>query len=160
MTQAIGKYLISVSAAAMLLSVTQSILPKGTSRVICEFAGGLLVMIAALSPIVKVDYDGLARSFVRMANDTLKMETAVFEDAERQKAECIKEDCEAYIWDKANELGADLEVEITLSKDAQLPIPQTVVLRGEISYYQRSLLSKIIEQDMGIPPKRQEWRQK
>lgn len=158
MTGAVGKYLLSVSAAAMLLGVVQTILPKGAVHRLCTFAGGLLVVIVVLSPVVDVDYDGLARSIMRAANEAIETDITVFSEDNNLMADIIKQKCEAYIWDKANELGADLEVDITLSENEDNPYPVSVVLVGSATPQQQFSLSACIRDDMGIPPKRQEWR--
>ena len=158
MTNVIGRYLLSVSAVAMLLSVVQTLLPKGAVNRICTFVGGLLIVIVVLSPVVDIDFDGLARSFMRIPNETLQTEVQTFQPENDLLADIIKQNCEEYIWDKANELGADLEVDITLSEDEDNPCPVSVVLTGRASLQQRTALMDCIRADMGIPSQRQEWR--
>ena len=158
MTGAIGKYLISVSATAILLSLVQTILPKGAISKVCSFVGGLLVVIAVLSPLAEIDYDGLARSFMRSANATINAELPAYNRQNELLTEIIKQNCETYIWDKANELGADLEVDVTLSDDEDYPCPISVVLTGKATTQQQYLLKEYIQSDMGIPIQRQEWQ--
>lgn len=158
MSQAIGKYLISVAAAAMLLSLVQSILPKGPVRRVAGFVGGLLVVLAVLSPVVSVDHDTLAQSIGQLQVETQAIEAGAIRANRELLSDIIKQRCETYIWDKANELGADLEVSVTLSQDDEYPYPVSVVLTGSVTPEQRLRLTENISRDMGISSRQQEWK--
>lgn len=158
MNGAIKEYLLSVAASAMLLSLVQTVLPKGAVRRVAVFIGGLLLILAVLSPIIDLDYDSLAQSITDIRIEAAEIEANVDLTDRELMADIIKERCRTYIWDKANELGADLEVEVTLSKDGDYPYPESVRLIGKATSEQRSQLTEFISRNMDIPPKRQEWR--
>ena len=159
MSGAVGRYPLSVVASAMLLSLVQSILPKGPVRRIGGFVGGLLVIIAVLSPVVDVDYDALARSITRFQVEAEDIEASVSVSNRELMSGIIKQQCETYIWDKANKLGADLEVTVTLSED-EYPSPIYVALTGKFTQEQRNLITEYIARDIGVPVQRQEWKLK
>lgn len=158
MNGAIKEYLLSVAASAMLLSLIQTILPKDSVRRVAVFIGGLLLVLAVVSPIVDLDYDSLAQSITDFRAEATEIETYAASSDRELMAEIIKEQCRTYIWDKANELGANLEVEVTLSKDGDYPYPVSVILIGKLTSEQRSQLTEYISRNMDIPPQRQEWR--
>lgn len=68
----------------------------------------------------------------------------------------IKEETEAYIQDKAEELGAQIRAEITLSED-DFPIPVSVVIRGSPAEHIRGRLQRILETDVGIEKENITW---
>ena len=72
-------------------------------------------------------------------------------------AALIKEQCEAYILDKAAARGITLEAEIRLSGEGQYPYPTGVTLYGQVSQSDREAISAIIAGDLGIPRESQEW---
>lgn len=156
MKQAVSQYLLSIVAAAMLFSLTRSILPKGAVRRIAEYVGGLLVIIAVLAPVVQIEYDSLARSIMRIQIETNNIKTETIDGKREVMADIIKQQCQTYIWDKANELGAELEVEVILNQD-QYPYPIAVILTGKATPEQRHSLTEFISRDMGISAQGQEW---
>ena len=58
--------------------------------------------------------------------------------------------------DKAESLGAELTVEVTLSDD-ELMVPCAVKLSGAISPYAKKVLSDTIAKDLGIQVEEQIW---
>ena len=158
MTEGIRSYLLSVSAAAVLLALVQSVLPKNAVRRVAAFSGGLLLMLAVLSPLVQIKAYELEQMLGQLHPDTKAVQQQA-ETAVRESLEVlIKQKCEAYILDKAEQLGLTLRVEVNLSDDGEYPEPEQVVLIGSASSLQQQTLRDIIADDLGIPYERQEWR--
>jgi hypothetical protein len=85
--------------------------------------------------------------------------TAQGENLARQAMEeIIKTQAEAYILDKAADLGVSLDVYVSLTSQ-DLPVPQGVILTGSVSPYQRSVLSQDIEKHLGIEGGKIQWNQ-
>ena len=154
MSQTIGKYLISISASAMLLSVSQTLLPKGAVRQIAGFVGGLLVILSVLSPVVALDVDDISQYIPVFS---FQPKTEAITGGEEILSDIIKQRCQSYILDKANGLGAELKVAVALSEDAPYPYPVSVVLTGCVTPEQQKELTEEISLEMGISPQQQEW---
>ncbi len=157
MSQVIGRYFLSIAAAAMLLSLLQSIIPKGPVRQTAGFVGGLLVVLAVLSPVVNLDFDGISHTISEIQIQRDLMETDVLTRNKELTSDIIKQRCESYIWDKARELGIDLQVTVSLGERDGYPYPVSVILTGKVTQEQRKRLSEEISQAMGIPGQQQEW---
>ena len=67
----------------------------------------------------------------------------------------IEERTEAYILDKANEIGAEIEVAVYLTEDVY-PIPYRVRISGNVSPLQKLTIRKCLE-ELGIAEEDQEW---
>lgn len=158
MSKAIGAYLISVVASVMLLSLIQSLLPKGTVKKVAGFVGGLLVVLAVLSPAVKIEPEQLLRYAAEFRRETRDITGKIETGNEELMARIIKEQCQSYILDKASQRGLDVKVEVILGKEGGYPCPVAVSLTGTVTPAERSWLTKEIARDMGIPANRQEWR--
>ena len=76
--------------------------------------------------------------------------------AAREINAIIIEQLQAYILDKAADLGAELEVEILMPDDGSGQ-PQGVVLRGAVSPYAKTRLQQIIAEDLDIAKEKQQW---
>ena len=66
----------------------------------------------------------------------------------------IKASCEAYIWDKAKALDADIRTEFFLNEEM---IPVSVEIRGEPDPDMQEQLQEILMMDIGIPKENQQW---
>ena len=117
----------------------------------------MLIMLAVMAPLVELDADTLAQSISELQLELETVRTGIAVTNRDIQAEIIKERCEAYILDKATAMGLTLEVEIQLSGDQTYPYPVGVTLRGQVSESERSTLSNMIAQELGIPEERQAW---
>jgi len=72
-------------------------------------------------------------------------------------AQLIKEKCEAYILDRADEMGLTLSVDVVMREAGDYPYPVSVVLSGMISESDRLYFKKMLERDFAITPECQEW---
>ena len=113
----------------------------------------VLTMVSPWSNISIQEYIGYFNS--------VKYDSAAFaEEGEdfvrRQLRNSIKEKTEAYILDKATLLGADIHVSVTCDT-ADVPIPISVELSGNVSPYTRTRLKQILQSDIGIPEDKQIW---
>ncbi len=157
MTAAVRGYLLSITAAALLLALAQALLPRGAARRTAAMAGGLLILLTVLSPLAKLDYDSLAKSIARFQMETETIRTGIEVNSRDLMAEIIKQRCETYILDKAEEMGLKLRVEITVSSGTDYPYPTAVTLQGTAGERQKQMLTAYIVENLGIPAAQQEW---
>lgn len=145
------QWLMGVTAAALLVAVAESMMPKGPVRRLGRLTGGLVMLLAVLSPILKLDGDALSRALVEYQfpmEDTQTMATA---NAALLK-ELIVERSDAYISDKAEGLGIQCVVTVeTREGEDGYPIPCAVKIEGDLTQEQRSSLTRRIEADFAIP---------
>lgn len=158
MTEGLRGYLLSVCTAAILLSVAQTVLPKNAVRQVATFAGAMMLLLAVITPFVGIDGDEVSAMLKQLTPDAKEIETRSAEGSRELTAALIKQKCEAYILDKAQQLGMSLQVEVVLSETEEYPVPEMVVLTGSVSPEQQKSLSSDISDNLGIPPRRQEWR--
>lgn len=153
--EALSRYVFSVIAAAFIFGILSVMLDqRGSTGTLLRLMGGLFLTFTILSPIVKMDFSGITDFLERF---TVEGEFASA-DGEEMAAEeyrtIIIRQVEAYILDKANELGLNLTVEVTLSDDE---LPETVTIRGSAGTYAKLQLQQIIEADLGIAKENQRW---
>lgn len=151
-------YLLSVSVCAFLVSIMVTILPEGGIKKVANLIGALLMILAVISPIAKIDVDRIAKSVTMFDIRTEEIRTGVELQNRTVLSEVIAERVEAYILDKAEEIGVNISAEITLDEERGYPYPVYVLIKGDVSKEDRVYLELLIERDVGIPPERQEWR--
>ena len=145
MMEALGRWLLAVSAAALLVSVVQALIPEGGLRRTATFIGGLLLLAVLLRPAAELDLSGLSAGLSDWT-----------EQGAQRQSELEAERTAAYISDKGAALGLAVtaRVETENSPDG-IPVPSAVELTGPRS----AELSAYIAEELGIPPERQIWKE-
>lgn len=155
--QTIAEYLLSVTGAAIVSAVVLRLLEgKGSAAAIGRILAGLFVALTVIGPITQVRLSDLADL---IPDVTMDAQAAVADgEATAKKALCerISGRLEAYILDKAAQLGVTLTVDVELSEDT-IPVPMRVRLHGAVSPYAKSRLQNMIRDDLGIDKEKQIW---
>lgn len=158
MTEAVKGYLLSVVAVALLSGVVLALTPKGAVHRTLTFLSGLAMILTALGPVAKLDFDALAQSMARTRIEAEEAAEGVTVDSTELIAELIKEEAETYIWDKAAALGMSVtEISVEVRTDGTYPYPYRAVLTVVCTEEQRQRLQQALEEELAIPAKRQEW---
>lgn len=159
MIELIKNWLLGVTCAAMVVSLAEGLTPPGTVRKIGRLTGGLVLLLAILQPILRVDSGTMAQSLAEyraaMSNYSVELEET---DLELMKG-IIAEQSGAYILDKAMGLGITCTVEVrTEPGEGAYPVPWSVTVRGNLSPEQQTALTRQIEADFAIPAERQSYQ--
>ncbi len=155
MMEAIREWLLSVVFCAVFVGMLRQFVQTGVMSEIVKFAGGLVLLLALLAPIHKVE---LAQIELDVSSyESMLAQTQASLAAEREKAvkQSIEDKTRAYIEAKSEELGATLRAEVMVSQTEDGTwLPRQVVLYGERS----QPLAQWIEGELGITQDKQEWR--
>ena len=150
-------YLIRLTAAAILAALVRRMAPTGGTGKAARLGAGLLILLTAFGPLVRLDTVSAAKSFVEEAfYDPLTVEDFSVE-TNNLLSDLISQEAETYILDKAQVNGLDLTVEVETKVVDTYPVPWSAVIRGSLTATEQVELSQIIAQDLGIPEERQEW---
>ena len=159
MTELIRQWIVAVTCAAMAAAVLQALLPRGGSGAAARLAGGLLVLIATVQPLLELDYDSLAQSLAQ-----LRLGQDVSAQARGQVnsdvlEELIEEQTRSYILDKAEQLGMSCQVSVTCRRGEEgIPFPSAVSVSGAFTQEQADRLAQIIEGDLAVPVEDQTYQ--
>lgn len=149
-------WLFGLTALSALLALAEGLVTQEGIRRVLRLTGGVLMILVLLRPVVHMDLENLHFSL-----DALRQEAETLEEEyTRQQAEQlsagIEEELASYIWDKAQALGLDCQVSVTVETGADgVPAPRSVDITGEYS----EALSEIIEKDLGVPREQQNWQE-
>ena len=105
MMEALGKWLLSVSAAALLVSVVQTLIPEGGMRRVASFTGGLLLLAVLLRPVLGADFSGLSAGLDRWTEQVEQRQWELESAQTDALAAGIAERAATYISDKGAALG-------------------------------------------------------
>jgi len=158
MTNLIRNWLLGVTCAAMVMAVAEALVPEGSIRRICRLAGGLMLVLAAVNPVLKLDEGVLARALTEYRIAAQDYGEVLVEKNNLLYKTIIEENTAAYILDKAEEMGIFCRAEVIFAYDQQgNPYPERVNIFGKLTPLQQEQISRMIETDLGVLPAQQRF---
>lgn len=157
MMAGIREYLLRLTAGALLSAMLLVLLPNGTLRKTAAFLSGLVMLLLALTPLTQVNYDMLSETISRMEWEKEEARTGIEIQNQALIARIISGRIEAYILDKASELGITITVELEMQTQASTPYPRAATIHGAAGPMQKQQLQAYIEKTFAIPMQRQVW---
>lgn len=150
----IRAYIFSVTAAAVLCAIVRTLTAgKGVGWAV-ELVTGLMLTLAVIGPVTNLElpkWDELTTEFLAEGSAAAAYGADL---ADTAQSSIIKQQMEAYILEKAEELNLPITVEVSL--DAQ-GLPVGVICSGVAPSGSKAALSRIIAEDLGIPEEAQKW---
>ena len=144
---------------SVFFGLALSLMPDGIVKKMAPAVGTAAMLLCLMDGIAAVDTDGLVLDIARYRelSETLTMDAEALH--ERLDRNLIEQECQTYIENKAEELGLyDLSVCVTAVWSMEgFWLPETVSIEGQWSVNDKERLSQLIESQLGIPVKRQEW---
>lgn len=148
------QYILTVVAAAILVSILQSLAGQGAMGSMVKLIGGIFMALTVISPLVKMELPDPVQWFSVLSAEGASAAAegnAMANDATRS---IIKTQVEAYILDKAASYDASLSVETVLDETG---VPVMVTLTGAISPYAKARMARMLEDDLGLGKEAQQW---
>lgn len=153
---ALREYMISVVAVAVICGCITSIPQKGLNKELVKQLCGIFLVLTMIRPVFGWELSDFTDFLIvdqkAASQAALDGEKLAFNDY----AHIIKTETEAYILDKATALNASIDVEVTLDC-ADIPVPVSVRISGEISPYAKQQLERVMENDLNITKENQKW---
>lgn len=146
-------WLLGVVACALLVSACEQLTDGGTMKKIVRFVGGMLLMLALLRPLLRIDLTDLAVNADAYREAVAQLEEELGAQRQRELSARIAAQTGAYIEDKAASLGASIRAVVTTEERGGVPLPASVTLYGE----ENAEISAYIERELGIAKEDQLW---
>ena len=140
-------YILSVTCAAVLAAILRTIAGEGAMGKLTKLLSGLFLAVTVLSPLVKIEIPDPARWLEDyMAEGEAAAQTGEVM-AKEYSASIISAELEAYILDKAAELGCTVTAEVRLNDGG---LPASVTLSGSVSTADKAALPRMLVRELGI----------
>lgn len=146
-------WLLGVVACAVLVSVAEQLTQGGALRRVVRFAGGMLLMLALLRPLLQQTVLLPEGDFSAYRDAVAELEEALSRAQYDALAADISDRTRAYIEDKADELGLSVRAAVETETVDGVPLPVSVTLYGAES----DALSAWIARELGIAKEKQRW---
>lgn len=155
--EGVREYLLTVTCAALLCGILCTLADeKQTGGALVKLLCGVFLSLTMILPLPRVRLTQINLSDWEIGREGEAAAETGLEYARQAKMQIIKTKTEAYILDKASLYELNLTVEVTVS-DGDTPVPEAVVLRGQVSPYAKGQLQRMMETELGIPKEKQRW---
>ena len=152
-----GQYILSVGLASLLVAVIGEFSDrKSSTGTVIRMLCGLFLAFTAISPVADLNIEILDAFSRELDGDAASVVSVGRELRAESMQELIRQETEAYILDKARVLGCEIEATVSVG-DGEIPVPESVLITGDISTSARRELEKLLEQDLGISKENQQW---
>ncbi len=156
--EAAKQYVMSVTACGILCGMILKLVPKNASRDLIKILCGMALVFTLIDPLEGLRGENLDLSNILENTSGKEYTSAGIYESRLSLEAIIRKQVEAYILEKAEEIEADIQVKVYLSGD-EYPIPEAVVVQGEVSAQAKEKLEKILEKDLGIAKEFQTWKE-
>ena len=154
MIGALREWLTSIVVVTLLLSVAQMLVPEGSIRRVASFAGGLILLVVLLRPVLGADLERLRLDLDGYERELQNAREELSSAGDTEVAERIAERTAAYISDKADALGLEVTVRVEAAAGPDgVSLPEKAELTGAFSQE----LADFMARELGIPAERQVW---
>ena len=150
------QWILGVLSASLMSTLALALCPPGRVRTVTRMVCGLVCALAAASPLVRLQTEDMAAGLAAYGQKAQILAENAEEEGKMQERAYIQEQCAAYICAKAAEKGVLIggaEVQARWDDEALVWVPWSAAVDGG---YSRTL-SELIEAELGIPARRQEW---
>ena len=148
-------WLFGIVAASMALSLTYAMVPKGAILSVAKCAGGLILILVMLRPLLSLRAEEFSISYEKWEGDLAARTEDLAEENLREIEELIEGEVGAYISEKGLQLGLTVQPEVYCEVRDGVPFPVEVHLN--IPYH--VALSRCISEELDIGSERQVWRE-
>lgn len=154
MSQLAG-YAISAVSGSVIVAIVCSVFgdKNGISSVI-KLVCGLFLTFVVINPLITLDFSRISDYIEHFTLEGMEAASAGENLAREAEGDIIKSHVQAYILDKAESLGTQLDVEVILDQDN---MPVAVELEGNISPYAKAKMTEMITEELAIAKEHQLW---
>lgn len=147
-------WLLGIVLTSLAAGLARQLAPKGREQAMVRLVGGLLLALAILRPLAGGSWEGLELEMGPLELQGEELAETYRKNQQETLSAIIAEKTEAYIWDKANQLGLDCTVSVAAAPgEGGIPLPESVTVRGRYS----GELARWLEEEVGIPAEKQIW---
>lgn len=154
MMEGVRTWLLGIVLASLAGGLARQLAPQGKEQAMVRLVSGLLLALAILRPLAGSGWDGLELAAGGFSLSTQAQAELYRKNQQEALSAIIAEKTEAYILDKANRLGLECAVQVTVAAgESGIPLPVSAVIRGAYS----PALAECMEEEVGIPAQKQIW---
>ena len=150
MMDSVRNWILGVVAVGLLVSLCQSLSPEGKTQKVSRFCGGLLLFLAVVTPIVQWDITGTLQAFQDYCESLTVSQEEVAQAGSTVLETQVYQRTQQYLQEQAQQLGAEVTVQVTCKTQEGIPVPDAVTVIGQLTDAQRQKLTQCIQDGFGL----------
>ena len=150
MMDSVRNWILGVVAVGLLVSLCQSLSPEGKTQKVSRFCGGLLLFLAVVTPIVQWDITGTLQAFQDYCESLTVSQEEVAQAGSTVLETQVCQRTQQYLQEQAQQLGAEVTVQVTCKTQEGIPVPDAVTVTGTLTDAQRQQLTQCIQAGFGL----------
>ncbi len=154
------EWIVGVTAASILVAAVVALAPGGTAKKTVRFAGGLVIFIALVGPLGKINFEDISYFNMQARADYKKYEEKYIFENSSMVGVIVSDKLATYVMEKASEYGIECEVSVRVKQHDEghpFPVEVSIDVISEGEPQARKRLSTLIEAELGVPEERQKW---
>ena len=153
MIELVRQWLIGVICAALITALADGLMPKGAVRQVGKLVCALVLLFGLLRPVLILELPDMSRKFDAAAGQMEQQRAQLEQRSGTMLKTLIESQSEAYIVDKAAQIGLDCQVRVECRAGEEGTwLPQSVCVTGQMDADQQAELTAAIQQEFGIAP--------
>lgn len=152
MMEGLRTWLLSVTAAAVLCALADSLMPKGPVKQVGGLVCALTLLWVVLRPVARLEVDGASDWMEGQLSQIHTQAGQLEKETDIRIKTIIEQECGAYIVDKAAQLGIRCQAEVECAPgEGGLFFPERVTIHGPLTAEQRRALSQVLQEELDVP---------
>lgn len=159
MSEFVHNYIQTLVYSAVFCFLALALTPEGSGKKAVGIACAAAMMIAVISPVVSIDLSDYSKTLTEYKLKAEEYASSGKIESENLNRLYIQDKCQAYILDKAKEIGADIsEVTVTAEWTTEgFWYPASCEIWYDCTDEQRAELEVFIGTQLGISKDEQKW---
>lgn len=159
MSEFVHNYIQTLVYSAVFCFLAMALTPESSGKKAVGIACAAAMMIAVISPVVSIDLSDYSKTLTEYKLKAEEYANSGKIESENLNRLYIQDKCQAYILDKAKEMGADIE-DVTVTAEWSTDgfwYPASCEIRYGCTDVQRAELESFIVAKFGISKDEQKW---
>ena len=149
---AIQRWIVSITAMALLTGLCRSLMLPGTARRVGGMVCALLLFTVIVAPVRKLRPEQLGEALSDWAGQYEGYSSALQETDRVLERDLIARQCGAYLEERARSLGCTCTAAVKCMEREGVSVPASVTISGTLSAEQREALRSAAVSDLGMEP--------
>lgn len=159
MAEWLSSWITSIICAAAFCAVSISLTPKGRMQKAVKLICGIVMILSVIKPVSNIDFSEYSRLMTKYNDNAAEFIDNANNYEDKLNRLYIQDECAAYILDKAEKSGAELN---SVAVNAEWSTegywyPVSAEISYKCSDEQKHRLEMAIEAELGITKERQAW---
>ncbi len=152
MMEGVRVWLLSILTVSLLCALADALMPKGPVKNVGKLVCGLVLAAVVLAPMATLDVECGQQWLEEFDLGQQQREDDLKKQVNEGMKVIIEQEYEAYIVDKAAQLGAVCTAQVECREEDQgVYLPDRVWISGELSQAQWEELAGVLGQELGLP---------